>query len=265
MTKAIILLSIGTSNTDERKITIENIEKTFVNKFKDYDIYIAFSSDTIIKKIKEKENKDIKNQIEMLEYLKKNNYEEVIIQPLYIIKGIEYEKIKKNSIQALDWFKIFKIGDVLLENKSDYEKIIKILLNNTKYENLKNNEIFILIGHGTQNNLENSYENLEIEAKKLGYENVFVRTLKDIHKIEEIIEKISFKKIKKINLIPLMISGGYHVLKDIAGENENSWKKELEKNNINIEIEMHGIGRIKEISEIYIKNCMNLTCRTYII
>ncbi len=46
----------------------------------------------IINKILKRDNIKINNPIEALEELKKEGYEEVIVQPLHIMFGEEYEK-----------------------------------------------------------------------------------------------------------------------------------------------------------------------------
>ena len=53
MKKAILVVSFGTSYLDTLEKTIENAENQIRNSFSEYDIYRAFTSHKIIKKLKE--------------------------------------------------------------------------------------------------------------------------------------------------------------------------------------------------------------------
>ena len=54
MKKAILVVSFGTSYLDTLEKTIKKAEKQIRDNFIEYDIYRAFSSHKIIKKLKEK-------------------------------------------------------------------------------------------------------------------------------------------------------------------------------------------------------------------
>ena len=51
MKKAILVVSFGTSYLEPLKNSIENVENKIRNQFKDYDVYRAFTSHMIIKKL----------------------------------------------------------------------------------------------------------------------------------------------------------------------------------------------------------------------
>ena len=51
MKKAILVVSFGTSYLDTLEKTIENAENQIRNSFSEYDIYRAFTSHKIIKKL----------------------------------------------------------------------------------------------------------------------------------------------------------------------------------------------------------------------
>ena len=51
MKKAIVVVSFGTSYLEQLKNSIENVEGKIREKFKDYDVYRAFTAHMIIRKL----------------------------------------------------------------------------------------------------------------------------------------------------------------------------------------------------------------------
>ena len=105
MKKAILVVSFGTSYLDTLEKTIEKAEKQIRDNFSEYDIYRAFTSHKIIKKLKEKYEIFIETPEEMIEKLYEDGYEEIIMQPLHMIPGEEFIYINKIAEAFKDKFK----------------------------------------------------------------------------------------------------------------------------------------------------------------
>ena len=110
MKKAILVVSFGTSYLDTLEKTIENAENQIRNSFSEYDIYRAFTSHKIIKKLKEKYEIFVDKPEEMMEKLYEDGYEEVIMQPLHMIPGEEFIYVNKIAEAFKDKFSILKVG-----------------------------------------------------------------------------------------------------------------------------------------------------------
>jgi len=94
MKKAILVVSFGTSYKETIEKTIKVCEDKIKEKLEGYDFFRVFTSNIIIKKLKERENLNIENIEEALNRLYKDGYKEVIVQTLYIICGEEFNKLK---------------------------------------------------------------------------------------------------------------------------------------------------------------------------
>ncbi|MHC1682659.1 MAG: sirohydrochlorin cobaltochelatase [Clostridiaceae bacterium] len=94
MKKSILVVSFGTSNKDTLKKTIDVIEDKIKNKFEDYEVRRAFTSQKIINKLRERSNVFIDTIEEALEKLSNDGFEEVIVQPLNLAPDEEFENIK---------------------------------------------------------------------------------------------------------------------------------------------------------------------------
>jgi sirohydrochlorin cobaltochelatase len=61
--------------------------------------------------------------------------------------------------------------------------------------------------------------------------------------------KIKEKSIKKVLLKPFMLVAGVHALEDMASDSDDSWKSILEKNDIDVDLQIVGLGQVKEIQD----------------
>ena len=148
MSKAIIVVSFGTTYPDTRKKTIQACEETIQQRFPDFQVHRAFTSNVVIKRIKENEGISVPTVNQLLEQLKKDGVKEVYIQPLHIILGSEYEKVVHQANQFKEDFELLKIGKPLLFSEEDYENVANILVK--EYNNDDVDEATILMGHGSQ-------------------------------------------------------------------------------------------------------------------
>ena len=253
MKKAIIVASFGTSYENALKNSIEVIEKEIEERFKEYDIFRAFTSHIIIKKLRGTKNINVLTPEETLEKLYIDGYDEVIIQPLHIIPGEEYDYIKNVMEEYEEKFSCIKIGRPIFYYQGvegvpdDYSLFIESI-----DKVLKENENVVLFGHGTAHPATSVYGCIQSVLQDEGYENVFVGTVEGYPSLENVLNRLKRKNIKEVLLMPLMVVAGDHVLNDMASEEEDSWKTILEAEGIKVNLFMKGLGEVKEFRNLYI-------------
>ena len=264
MKKAILVVSFGTSYLDALEKSIGKIEKEIDNYFKEYDVYRVFTAHRIIRKLKKNYNIDILTPEEALEDLYNKGYEEVIIQPLHIIPGEEFQYIRHVQDHYKDRFKILKLGRPIFYYQGieklpeDYSLFIKSV------EHLfEGHEGIIMLGHGTPNPSNAVYGCLQCVLEDEGYENVFVGTVEGYPTFETVLKRIKKKNIKEVRLIPLLLVAGEHAIKDMASDDENSWKSMLEANDIKANPYIHGLGEIDSFEKLYINRIEDLIHERY--
>ena len=254
MKKAILVVSFGTSHLDALKNSIEKIENKIKDEFKDYEVVRAFTAHMIIKKLKERDNLDIMKPEEALEDLKKRGFEEVIIQPLHIIPGEEFDYIKGIADRYVEDFKKIKVGWPIFfyqgveEVPKDYSAFIESMK-----EVLDNEESVVLFGHGTAHASNAVYGMLQTVLEDEDYENVFVATVEGYPSIESCIKRMKKKGIKKTKLVPLLLVAGDHAKNDMASDEDDSLKSILKREGIEVSLHLHGLGEVDKFDELYIK------------
>ena len=265
MKKAILVISFGSSDIDAVNKTISIIEKEIALEFKDYDVIRAFTSHRIIRKIKAQNGEVIKTPGEALEELKNLGYKEVIIQPLHIIAGEEYDYIKRVIYDNKNNFENLLLGRPIFYyggangTPNDYIEFI----NAVEDEILKGDRVVVLFGHGTAHPSNSAYGCLQNILSYRGYDNVFITTLEAYPKFEDLLTVLKRKSIKEVKVIPLLLLAGHHVKKDMASNKEKSLKTYLEDEGISVEVLIKGLGEIKKFRELYILRIKDVINGTY--
>ena len=253
MKKAILVVSFGTSHLDALRNSIEKIEEKVREEFKDYDVFRAFTAHMIIKKLRERDGLNILKPEESLEKLKEDGYEEVIIQPLHIIPGEEFDYIKGIAERYNHDFKTIKVGRPIFfyqgidEVPQDYTLFIESIK-----EVLDNEESVVLFGHGTAHASNAVYGMLQTVLEDEGYENVFVATVEGYPSVESALRRMKKRGVKKTKLVPLLLVAGDHAKKDMASDEEDSLKSRLQREGIEVSVHLHGLGEVDKFDDLYI-------------
>lgn len=254
MKKGIIVTSFGTTYRNTRQLCIESIENRIIDEFQDCLVLRAFTSRVVISRILKKENIKVDSPTEAMERLKNQGIKDIYIQPLLIIEGIEYEKILKES---RDFIKnnndvCISIGRPLLSSDLDFDKVIEGLGLS------KSNEAIVFMGHGSEHKMDIAYERLEQFIRDKGYENIFIGTVEGEKNIDDIVLELKKRSINKVELKPFMLVAGDHATNDMSSDEEYSWKKIMEKNGIEVRVELKGLGEIKAIQDIFAQHLKDI-------
>lgn len=247
--KAILLVSYGSRLPEAKNKVIYPIINRLNRSFPDYKVAQAFTSDQLRTSLSEKGIK-MESVKEAVTNLIADGYETVVVQPLHIIPGSEYEKVKTDLKDMLgdDAVKIL-LGSPLLGDKEDLIKVAEALEINTSM-------ITLFVGHGTNHEAHKVYEKLE-ETLRQTYQtdSIFVGTLEDDPKalIERIDKRIvgSMDHTKQIHLRLLLLTAGNHAMKDITGEEAHSFESAFKREGYHVQIDTRGLGELAEIQQIY--------------
>lgn len=259
--KAILIVSVGTTHEDTRKLTIDKIEERVKEKFKDYEIRRAFTSQKIINILREREGIDIDNPADAFEKLMQEGFHEVVVQPLHFVSGKEYEIIKRIAKNYKNSFQKLRLGRPILFFKGeeglpdDYKIFIE-----TIEEIIPKEGLTIFMGHGNHCIENQWYSYLQSAFQNKGYKNVYLANLKGSPTLNNVISKIKTEhgRGNEVTLIPLMLSAGDHAKNDMAGEKQDSWKNILLNEGFKVNIHLHGLGEIHKFKDIYLKHIDDL-------
>lgn len=247
----ILTVSFGTSYNDNRDLSIGAIEAELATAFPDWEVRRAFTAQTVIDILSDRDSLQIDNVTEAMEKLVADGVKKVVVQPTHVINGAEYDDVLAELDPFADQFDTLAIGAPLLTTAEDYELVIDALLAaNEKAGDPETALVFM--GHGTHHFANASYSQLEGMMHAAGYENAFVGTVEGFPTLEVVQSQVAAYGAKNIILQPLMVVSGDHATNDMAGDEEDSWKTILTDAGYEVECVMEGLGQNAAIRSIYV-------------
>lgn len=257
MKKAILVISHGTTFADTRKKTIDAIEEKIRLRFPEYEVRRAYTGSVIVNKLKKRDNIHVDTPEEALQTLMDESYKEVIVQPLQIIPGAEYDYVKTiiSRFGHKRFFEKLSLGRPALYFKGgkDLPDDYKIFVDAIK-EHVDKENNFVLMGHGTIHPANACYSCLQLVLKDEGYHNVYIGNVEGYPSIPIIINKLIKDEVTQVTLKPLMLVSGHHARKDMVGAHEESWQNQLAGQGIASSADMRSLGEMSAFQEIYVKH-----------
>ena len=249
---AILVVSFGTSHP-QAMAAIDNLVEAVKISFPDYEVRLAFTSNTIRNKL----SNLIPGPVEALARLNAENFSHVLIMPTLMIPGQEYDALK-NVYEAFKHltgkygFEKLALGTPFMNTPKDCERIAEILTQCFASDLADEHTGIILMGHGTREHFAHAlYSQLQLELDRLIYGKFFVGTVEATPDIQDVIASLKrHSEIHKLILSPLMIVAGEHANNDLA----NEWLNVLKANGYeDIHVNLKGLGEFKAVSEYFVK------------
>ena len=251
--KAILVVSFGTSYNESRDATIGAVEAAITAAFPDYEVRRAFTSQIIIDILAERENLEIDNVDQAMVRLIDDGVKELIVQPTHLMSGFEYDDVVAEVNAYKDQFDKIIIGEPLLTSDSDFAGVIDVITSETA--SFSNDETAIVfMGHGTEHDSNHVYSDLQAKLKNAGFPNYFIGTVEAEPTLEDVIAAVENGGYSKVVMQPLMVVAGDHANNDMAGDEEDSWKTIFEGEGFGVESVLKGLGEFPGIHKIYIQH-----------
>ncbi|MGL5648517.1 MAG: sirohydrochlorin cobaltochelatase [Clostridium sp.] len=210
MKQCILISAFGTSTIEGYEGIFYPFIKNLEEEFK-VDVFIGFTSERIIKKLKDSRIKSVEDRIKEI---KNKGYEKIVLVKLILSDGKENKKIDLIIDKyKLDFKEIIKTNPIL-EYKNDF-------IDNC----LKSDETTILISHGREDDI---FDYISEDFKAVlneSYKNFRFLSLNKKDEAIDIIKNLKNENIIKVKFKPLLLTSGYHFKKDIYAVNGDSFKK----------------------------------------
>lgn len=250
--KALLLTAFGTS-IPEAYATYEVMAQRFAEAYPDVDIRWAFTSSFVRQKWKSR-GKDILSPAAALAQLADDGFKEVSVQSLHVIHGFEYHDILRTA-KALEGLpkgiEKITVGEPLLSSHADYQRLCQIIQQHAQSFR-QPDEALVLMGHGTSHPANIAYAGLQEYFRRTD-PSIYVATIESYPAIEDVIPQLRNAAINTVWLMPLLTIAGDHVLNDMAGDKEESWRSILLKEGFKVNIHPTSLGQIDEVLQMWIE------------
>lgn len=239
--KAILVVSFGTSFNDSRVKTIEAIEADVEKAYPDWEVRRAFTAQTVIDILADRDKLEVDNVAEAMEKLIADGYGTVVVQPTHIMAGAEYDDVVATVNSYSKYISSLTISEPVLMDSEDYVDVVDAVAANVS-EAGADDVAVVLMGHGTHHAANSTYSQLQNTFWSEGYENVFVGTVEGFPTYDDVLAQLKALGAKKVVMYPFMIVAGDHANNDMAGDEADAWKTMLTEAGYDVECRIEGLG-----------------------
>ncbi len=243
-TDAVLLVSFGTMSSVARRSGIERLEKEVRVTFPNREIRSAFTSH-MIRGWLAKEDIHIDDIARALERLAEEGYRRVVVQSVHITAGEEYEnKVLPAAERYQTRFERLTVGQPLLTGDlTDAAEALRAQL-----PPLKEDEAVVFLGHGSPHRPNPAYAALQARLAETD-DKVVVGVLEetDHPNFAEVLSHLQVLGAKTVILMPLLLTAGRHVRKDLA-----AWQARFEAEGYTVVPYMHGLGENRRVRQVYL-------------
>lgn len=269
----ILVVSFGTSYNDSRVEDIKSIEDAIAEANPDWSVRRAFTAQIIINHVQARDGEKIDNMDQALQRAVDNGVKNLVVQPIHLMHGAEYDEMVEAIEGYRDKFESVKIAEPLLgevgndasvindDKKAVAEAVTTAAVEDAGYGSLaaakEDGTAFVFLGHGTAHTAKVSYSQMQTQMENLGYDNVFIGTVEgepEETAVEAVIATLKDAGYTKVVLRPLMVVAGDHANNDMAGADADSWKSMLEADGSfeSVEAQISGLGSISAVQALYV-------------
>lgn len=260
--QALVFASFGVSDARARQESLDASANLLAECFPAFDVFQCYTSNFIRRRLN-KQGFAILSLPEMLTRLATEGYTRVLIQPSHLTPGEEFEgKVLAAAAEARDLFPGgLAVGRPVFDEEADYQKVLSAILPDFS---LADNEQLVLLGHGSPHRHNPVYERLQQVADERHLPiHIGVLEPSDTPDITMVINRLEQRGAKTILLAPLLLAGGSHVTRDMAGDEENSWKSMLTVAGFVVRTNIQGLGEHLSFRQLYaskvhkvLENCL---------
>lgn len=251
MKKALLVVSFGTSYHDTCEKNIVACERELAASCPDRDLFRAFTSGMIIRKLKQRDGLDIDTPLQALQKLADQGYDDVAIQSLHIINGDEYEKIVREVQTLRPLFRRLTLGTPLLSGHEDYERLMQALTQ--QMPALNADEKVVFMGHGASHHAFAAYACLDHMMTAKGFP-ARVGAVESYPEVDVLIASLQQEGVRAVHLMPLMLVAGDHALNDMASDEDDSWKTLFNAAGIPATPWLSGLGENPAVRTMFVEH-----------
>ena len=249
MKKALLVVSFGTSYHDTCEKNIVACERDLAASCPDRDLFRAFTSGMIIRKLKQRDGLDIDTPLEALQKLAALGYDDVAVQSLHIINGDEYEKIAREVQSLRPLFKRLTRGTPLLSGHDDSLRLMQAL--EQQMPALNADEKVVFMGHGASHHAFAAYACLDHMMTVRRFP-ARVGAVESYPEVDVLIESLRNEGVRGVHLMPLMLVAGDHAINDMASDEEDSWKTLFTAAGMTATPWLRGLGENPVVREMFV-------------
>ena len=247
---ALLMVHFGTTYDETRGKTIDAINEKARASFPELTVREAYTSRIVIRKLKERGIEKL-TPLEALIRLRADGFTRVIVQSTTLLDGAEMESLRRDVASVEGFFEEVRVGTPLLYSVDDCARVCEILTGrHADAADAKQKAHVVMVGHGTYTPATATYSQIDYLFTAQGHPLFHVATIEGYPTFDTMLARLKAAKARRVTLVPLLFVAGDHASNDIAVD----WKEALEKEGLQVDCRLEGLGEIPEIQDIYIEH-----------
>ena len=250
--RAVLAVSFGTSHRDTLEKNIAAIEAELAAAFPERTVRRAFTSGMILRKLAG-EGTHIDNVPQALERLLAEGCTDVVVQPTHVMNGEEYHKLLAQAEPYRARFARMSFGRPLLTAAEDYAALGRALMEALPAQ--RADTAVLYMGHGSEHQANSAYALMEYAFHDLGRKDVVIGTVEGYPGFGEALRRLKERpQVRRVELRPLMTVAGDHAKNDLAGDEEDSWRRRLEAEGYETVCVLTGLGEHPAVRALFVEH-----------
>ena len=253
MTKALLVVSFGTSFADVADRTIGAVERALAASFPERTLYNAWTSKFICAKVERETGVHHMQVEEACAAMIAAGVDDLLVQPTFLMQSHEHELMLENlraAVEADDAVRV-RIGDTLLASADDCAQLAQAVIE--AFSDVADDEALVLMGHGSDTGNE-VYARMQEAFDAAGHKNIIIGTVEGVPDFDAVRAAAADLAPKRVWLAPFMIVAGDHANNDLAGEEPDSWKSQLEADGFACEAVLRGLGEYSQVQSLFVEH-----------
>lgn len=247
---ALLMVHFGTTYDETRSKTIDAINEKARTEFPDLTVREAYTSRIVIRKLKERGIEKL-TPLDALLRLRADGFTRVIVQSTSLLDGAEMESLRRDVARVEGFFEEVRVGTPLLYSVDDCARVCEIMAaRHADATDAKQKAHVVLVGHGTYTPATATYSQIDYLLSAQGHPLFHVATIEGYPTFDTMLERLKAAKARRVTLVPLLFVAGDHASNDIAVD----WREALEKEGLQVECRLEGLGEIPEIQNLYFEH-----------
>ncbi|TKB50029.1 sirohydrochlorin cobaltochelatase [Ferrimonas aestuarii] len=279
---AIVLAAFGTSY-DSALNSLLHIQQDIQAAYPNTPIRFAFTSNIIRKKWHRRQHDEaykqahpevpeslyqVKNVLGALADLQNDGYKNIVVQTTLLTPGEEFHDLGQyvdalNGIDTLreKWkpFNHIALGRPLMGQwgvdfpyHQDLNALAGALAKDVELAK-SDGAALVYMGHGNEHLSTGLYSELQtIMQSRYPNQQTYVGLVEGAPNLEQLKAQLTQDGITKVHLRPLMVVAGDHASNDMAGDEPDSWKSQLQQLGIKVTPILQGLGNNPSVRQRYL-------------
>ena len=237
--KTLIIATFGSTHEDALRRDLDPVVRD-LKGLVEVPVRVAFTSRMVIDRYEKKTGIRYENEVEAVEGFLNEGFkaEEIFIQPLHIVEGVEYEKLARLKSRGVT------VGEALFHDGKDLLRFVEEVGHRFEAPT-------VFVGHGSPTAADKDYDELNrlFEEKNLPHRVCVIEGSVDDSLPLAYAKERGFHSVQ---LAPLLLLAGDHAKNDIFGD-DDSVKARFKAAGISVTPVAGGMGNWDFVRAIYVE------------